>query len=165
MTFAGVSARTIAADGSLVLQTANGTVVQHKPLIYQEHGMRREVVNGSYRLASDGSVGFTLSPYDTSRPLVIDPTLVYGTWIGGSSNDEVDAVAVDGEGAAYVTGTTSSVDFPATGSASAAGAVFVTKIAPDGNAFLYSTATRSRRSDRHSVTQAVDCCGSLLKAH
>ena len=39
---------------------------------------------------------------------------VYGTLLGGSNYDEGLGIAVDGGGAAYVTGTTQSTDFPVT---------------------------------------------------
>ncbi len=43
--------------------------------------------------------------------------LLYSTYLGGSSGEQVGGLAVDGSGAALVTGTTYSADFPATGGA------------------------------------------------
>jgi len=56
-------------------------------------------------------VGFQVGRYDHSKPLVIDPTLSYSTYLGGGGDAGV-AVAVDGSGKAYVTGVTSSTNFP-----------------------------------------------------
>ena len=71
-------------------------------------------MQGGYQIAADGTVGFVLGAYDSSRPLVIDPVLVYGTWLGGPDTDQGNAIAVDSTGAAYVTGYTSSASFPGT---------------------------------------------------
>jgi len=70
-------------------------------------------------------------------------TLVYSTYLGGSSYDHAAAIAIDEEGHAYVTGNTGSPDFPTVNplQAYAGGGsdVFVSKLSPDGSALLYST--------------------------
>jgi len=72
--------------------------------------------------------------------------LVYATYLGGTGGDFGLGIAVDGTGAAYVSGETSSTDFPVTTSAYqpalASGAVsnaFVSKLSADGQSLLYST--------------------------
>jgi hypothetical protein len=56
------------------------------------------------------SYGFDLGAYDRSRPLVIDPTIVYAGYIGGTGNDVGSGIAVDAMGAAYITGYTDSTE-------------------------------------------------------
>lgn len=71
-----------------------------------------------------------------------DNSLVYSTFLGGTSDDSGCDVAVDAQGAAYITGYTYSQDFPTqkslaeglTGKRDA----FVTKIAPAGSSLSYS---------------------------
>jgi len=71
-------------------------------------------------------------------------SLVYSTYLGGSSAEFGNGIAVDVAGAAYVTGETYSPDFPTTlgvfqarpGGFSDA---FVAKLAPDGAALVYAT--------------------------
>ena len=69
--------------------------------------------------------------------------LVYSTYLGGSGNDTGYGIAVDGVGSAYVTGVTSSTNFPTRSpyNATLLGTtdVFVTKLSPAGNALVYST--------------------------
>nr|MBI2905687.1 SBBP repeat-containing protein [Chloroflexota bacterium] len=70
--------------------------------------------------------------------------LVYSTYLGGSVYDSGQAIAVDGSGNAYVTGKTSSSDFPTTPGAldtSSNGGTdaFVTKLNAGGNGLVYST--------------------------
>jgi uncharacterized repeat protein (TIGR01451 family) len=72
--------------------------------------------------------------------------LVYSTFLGGSGQDYGYGIAIDTAGSAYVTGTTTSPDFPTTPLAyqittpySGAQVVFVTRLAPAGNALMYST--------------------------
>lgn len=74
-----------------------------------------------------------------------NPTdLRYGTFLGGSESDDGGGLAVDGSGAAYVTGSTFSPDFPATTGAfdpslGAGGDAFVAKLSPDGSTLVYAT--------------------------
>ncbi|MFQ5427537.1 MAG: SBBP repeat-containing protein [Thermodesulfobacteriota bacterium] len=84
-----------------------------------------------------------MGSYDHAREIVIDPVLAYSTHLGGSSDDAGLGIAVDGKGAAYVTGETASADFPlmdpVQGIYEGSGDVFITKIDPTGAAYLYST--------------------------
>src|SRR6266404_2276927 len=110
--FDGAKKITIDKDGDLLLQTGGDQVQLQRPLTYQlVEGVRREVA-GNYLLKSSGDVGFEVAAYDHTRPLVIDPVLVYSTYLGGNVVDEGYAIAVDFFGNAYVTGRTSSTDFP-----------------------------------------------------
>ncbi len=68
--------------------------------------------------------------------------LEYSTYLGGKGTDAGQDIAVDGEGAAYVTGFTSSSDFPlvsALDSKIAGQDAFVSKLAPTGASLVYST--------------------------
>jgi hypothetical protein len=70
--------------------------------------------------------------------------LAYSTFLGGTGDDDSEGIAVDGTGRAYVTGGTSSVDYPTTTDAfdttfSGGQDVFVTRFNASGSALAYST--------------------------
>ncbi len=81
-------------------------------MVYQDtDGGRREIESG-YELNRGGRVNFRVGAYDHSRSVVIDPVLAYSTPLGGSFGDRGLGIAVDLSDNAYVTGQTSSTNFP-----------------------------------------------------
>jgi len=142
--FAGIDRVDVDAQGDLVLATPGGPLRFQKPAVYQERDGRRQAIAGGYVLKSPYQVGFQVAAYDTTKPLVIDPVLAYSTYLGGSSTDLGQGIAVDAAGHAYITGETSSTNFPTTSGAlqTAPGGfrdAFVTKLNPAGAALVYST--------------------------
>lgn len=146
--FAGADKVTINEAGDLLLTMRGSTIHQPKPVVYQELGSARRTIEGSYKVEPDGQVGFSLGEYDTQLPLVIDPTLVYSSYLGGGGSDEARDIAVDPFGNAYICGNTSSTNFPVAnpfqgtfggGNFFGARDVFVTKINAAGTALVYST--------------------------
>ncbi len=65
-------------------------------------------------------------------------SLVYSTYLGGNDGDRGTGIAVDSMGNAYIVGSTSSADFPATHKFADSG-IFVTKLDPSGSNIVYST--------------------------
>ena len=93
--------------------------------------------------------------------------LLYATYLGGSGSDGANGVAVDAAGNAYVTGTTSSADFPLVNPAQAtlpgSTSTFVTKLNASGGALLYSTYLGGSLYDFGQAI-AVDAAGSAYVA-
>jgi hypothetical protein len=145
--FAGASKLSLATNGDLRVQAKNGQIAFHKPEIYQESNGQRHSVQGCFALLANNSVGFALGRYDRSQPLVIDPILVYSTYVGGISNSGIGGLAVDSAGNAYVAGTTGSSNYPVTSGAYQTTdndlygqpTAFVAKLNAKGTALVYST--------------------------
>ncbi len=146
------------ADGSLLLHTPSGPLLQKAPFIFQDKEGRRNRIEGRYRiLVREGEAeaeaeadlgharfGFEVAAYDRSRTLVIDPAIVYSSYLGGVNTEFMSGIEVDASGAAYVIGDTTSMDFPTAGSpfqsiAATGQTIFVAKINSAGNALVYAT--------------------------
>jgi hypothetical protein len=149
--------------GNVVLgMDAAHKLVMNKPHIYQQLPEGRRDIAGNYVLGARNRIAFALGPYDHTRPLVIDPTLVYSTYLGGGGGESY-AIAVDSSsptgavhgdpidcsaGCAVVTGTAQPYEavFPTTpgsynpGPPPASGSfAFISKLKADGSGLVYST--------------------------
>jgi len=142
----------IAANGDLVIKSADGEIRFHKPFVYQpatnsahrtsDFGLRT-AVDGRYVLQANNHVGFEVGAYDHHRPLIIDPVLSYATYIGGNGGDIGYAIQVDSNADAYIAGVTNSSNFPILGAQQGSyrgnGDGFVTKINSTGTKLIFST--------------------------
>jgi hypothetical protein len=147
-------------DGDLIVKVENGELRLQKPQVYQpsralsrvalerSRGESRIPIEARYKLSGHNQVSFELGPFDSAKPLVIDPALIYSTYLGGSKADAAYSIAVDNAGEAYVSGDTEfSTDFPVTTGAFQtvcpadcnATHAFVTKLDASGSALVYST--------------------------
>ena len=174
LAFEGTSDIKIAESGDLLLTTALGDVRIQKPIVYQlEADGHKTLVAGQYVVRSESAtlhasratnheIGIQLAAYDHSKPVVIDPVVVYSTYLGGSSQDLGRGIAVDGAGAAYVTGDAISVNFPVLSPSQGAFAgnddAFITKFDATGTR-VYSTYLGGSGADiGHGI--AVDGAGA-----
>ena len=170
MNFQGVKSLTLDSAGDLVLQTSGGKVIEQAPVAYQEMGGAKQVIAGSFVLQGSNQVGFQVGPYDHSQPLVIDPVVVYSTYLGGSGDDVGSAIAVDSSGNTFVTGYTNSANFPAKpGSlqptSQGGEETYVTKFDPDGqiiaSTYLGGTPTGLQRNFNDASGIGVDKAGNV----
>ena len=104
LAFEGALDITVTDSGDLLLTTALGDVRMQKPVVYQlEPDGHKTLVAGHYVVASTSvslqasrttrySVGFQLASYDHAKPVVIDPVLLYSTYLGGNNVDGAPAL-------------------------------------------------------------------------
>ncbi len=145
--------------------TAGGAVVQKRPIAYQfVHGQRRDVPARAV-LAGGNVIAFSLGAYDRSQPLILDPILVFATYLGGNQYTGLESVAVDSSGNAYVAGWSDSTDFQTMppGSTTFRGGyddIVVSKFDPTGKLLLSSYIGGSSEDEAYAI--ALDPSGNLL---
>jgi uncharacterized protein (TIGR03437 family) len=170
LSFAGADQVEINAEGELVLRLAGADVRQGKPVIYQEVDGKRQVIAGGYVQTGEHEIGFDLTTYDRERPLVIDPVILYASFLGGSSQEDGLKIALDVAGNIYVMGKTTSTNFPVTAQAfkrtsvAQQDDVFISKLNPTGTALIYSTYLGSNSGNDVAADFVVDAAGNVFLA-
>jgi uncharacterized repeat protein (TIGR01451 family) len=165
----------ISSDGDLIAHLSGGDVSFHKPVVYQTVGTGKnqvkQPVDGRYILKADGRAGFELGAYDHNKELVIDPTVSFATYLGGSDEDLAVGIAADRYTDVVIAGSTRSADFPVdqpfenyhpgTCGTLACRDVFVSKFNPTGTTLQLSTYIGGSNDD--VATQLVlDMAGDMF---
>src|SRR5437762_4095054 len=166
LTFDGVDRLEVNGTGDLVLHVGDTSLRFGKPLVYQRSQGARRKVAGRWAFENRTTVGFHVGSYDARRPLVIDPTIVLATYVGGGLTDQAFAIALDASANVYLTGNTNSADFPTTVGAfqptppSARVDAFVVKLNSAFTARTYSTYLGGTDGDDAGRGIAVDATGN-----
>ncbi len=166
MKIAGSSKLSLDRSGALDINPGGSQHLRIElPKIYQEVQGSRRSVSGHYSIEARDEVAFHVDPYDHTRSLVIDPTILYSTLLGGGlSSSTGQAIAVDSAGNILVAGNTYAADFPTvnafqSGLRGSSGNGFVAKINAAGTALIYSTYIGGSNYNSFSSI-AVDSAGS-----
>lgn len=133
----------ISADGSLLIHAETGDFVEQTPILFQwERGIKREIAGG-FRKLPDGSIGFWTGRYDRRLPLIIDPVILLSGYFGGSSEDNITAIATDSLNNIVIAGWTSSTNLPSSGGYQkkygGSADAFVASFQPNGGGLNYCT--------------------------
>jgi len=142
--YEGIENLFLTSAGDIQIDTNFGSIYEKKPFIYQTINGAQQEIAGRYEIIQPDIFGFAIDEnYNPSYPIVIDPTLVYSTYLGGTNYEIGREIEVDGSGNAYIVGETDSVDFPTQnpyqGVAAGLTDIFVTKLSTTGNNLIYST--------------------------
>ena len=139
-------------DGRLRVSGASGDFVEEAPVLYQTIDGEQSKVAGGFRRLANGMIGFRASEYDHTQPLVIDPSILFSGYFGGSTEDDITAVGIDGLNNVVVAGWTASTDLPATNGArkKSGGGVdaFAASFLPNGGGLIYCTYLGGSGDDR-----------------
>jgi len=166
--YEGIQGLSIGEDGSLLVDLGEGwgSVTDDAPYIYQEVGGQRVEVPGRFVLLDQWTYSFDVTgPYDPAHELVIDPHLAWLTYLGHDppGEDNGYAIAVDGAGNAYVTGSTRSSDMATAGAYGATYAdntdAFVARFSGAGSMLVYFTYLGGASSD-FGYAIGVDSAGN-----
>ncbi len=170
--FAGGQGLSVNNSGDLQVQVDGGEILFRQPVAYQtlDNGARK-LIPVHYGLHGSNQVTFSLASYDRHQPLVIDPILSYSTYLGGSSIDAANGIAIAPDGTAFVAGGTFSTNFPTAHPLQANDGgfkdfpqdAFVAKISADGTTLLYSTYLGGKNEDVANGI-AVDAAGEAFVA-
>ncbi len=141
--FTGQDDLSLDGNGNLILKAGDDTLTLNAPVTYQTGEHEKHTIPSSFEL-NDGTVTVAVADtYDPAKPLVIDPALVYATYLGGNGIDQGNAITLDVNGNAYIVGQTQSTDFatvaPAQGSNAGNTDAFVVKLNREGSALVYAT--------------------------
>jgi Ca2+-binding RTX toxin-like protein len=148
LSYLGADRLSLDQEGALIIDSRFGQLQDSSPESYQWINHTKQPVESRFVLrpqpGDGGRFGFALEPtYDPTRPVIIDPALVYSTFFGGGLVEGGNGIAIGVDGSAYVTGYTISRDFPTTPGAFdrqvEADEAFVTKFDPTGSSLVYST--------------------------
>ncbi|MEK6324508.1 MAG: SBBP repeat-containing protein [Acidobacteriota bacterium] len=156
--FEGVDDLELNPEGALVLHTVAGEVRHERPVAYQETKGSRLQIPADFKRLDDGTIGFQVGDYDPTLPLVIDPVLVYSTYVGGSAADFGRGIVADSVGNAYLVGDSFSSDFLSRASTTNSD-IFVGKLSRNGLLLTYSFFGGSRNDSATGL--AVDGSGNV----
>ena len=164
LAFDGATTLRLGDSGDLLIGVGGGVITLLRPSVYQQLEGARHEIEARYVIDGD-TVRFALDDYDNTRSLVIDPVISYSTLINGSQSDNIQAIAVDSAGNAYVSGGTNSTTFPTTPGAYSTtlpdgNAAFITKLNATGSALVYSTYLGGTTSGSLALGIAVDGAGA-----
>jgi hypothetical protein len=109
LTFSGMDKLYVDSDGDLVAEMNGRPVHLAKPFAYQKIAGEKKPVSLAYTLVNKNQARLQIGDYDKNLELVIDPTLSYSTYLGGSQGDTANGIALDASANAYITGMTCSI--------------------------------------------------------
>src|SRR6202521_2800872 len=145
--------------GSLRVTFQSGTMNESAPQAWQEREGKRVPVRVAFAPRGKAELTFAVGDYDRSKPLFIDPTLTWNTFLGGVAQDEGFGLAVDAMGNVYVAGYSGASWGSPLGSYNGGADVFVAKLDSNGN-LTWNTFLGSSGNDAGNAL-AIDAMGNV----
>ena len=149
--------------GDLRLDVSGGSFTFRRPDAYEIEAGKKVSIEAGYQV--DGNrVRFQIGAYDHRQALIIDPVVIYSSYLGGDTAGDSGAaatsVAVDSSGDLYVAGVDDDSDFPMAGGAvNETRGGFISEIDPAGTSLIYSAIVAGSVN-----SMAIDTNGDVFAA-
>ena len=112
-TYEGADDILIAKNGELLIKHSFGVLKETVPVAYQIINGVRQVVHCRFTIKNE-LIGFALGEYDKRKELIIDPTLVFSTFSGSTSDNFGYTATFDRNGFLYSGSTVFGQEYPIT---------------------------------------------------
>lgn len=150
--------------GALRIESGTEEFLDAAPVAFQPapDGSTKSV-DVRYSIINDTTFGYRIvGSYDPTLPIVIDPAIVWSSYLGGSQEDAANDLTIDGTGNIYVCGNSLSIDFPLRGTSANRGRqnMVIAKFSASGQ-HLWSTYFGGER-DEVAKTIVWDGSSQLL---
>jgi hypothetical protein len=161
--YKGASEIQIDPEGGLRVKSGSTEIRESIPEVYQWIEGKRVLRSAKYKLFPNHVVGFEIHSFDPRYRLIIDPVVVFSTYLGATPNLSIQSVATDSAGNIYLTGWTDAYSMPLNSAPGIRGSgidAFVAKLNPSGSSLLYFAFIGGSGDDR-SYACAVDSAGTV----
>jgi hypothetical protein len=141
--YTGADSVYLTGNGELAVATGSRSFVETPPRVFQPSPAASGIVTAHYRRIDRNRFGFEIEDaFNPTLALIIDPVLNFSSYMGGGDVDHISSLDLGEDGSVYMTGATSSVDFPFSRPGSQtllSSDVFVTRLSSDGQTVLSTT--------------------------
>ncbi len=165
LSFENANRISIDEGGDLLVAVESEQLQMRSPYVYQEIDGTRHRIEGKFQIDRQKQVAFQIGDYNPDYQLIIDPVVEYSTYLGGSGADVGYGIAVDQRGNIYVTGQTSSLNFPVKNpydsALDGASDAFVVKLNPANSTLVFATYIGGRNPGDRGWAIAVDRAGNV----
>ena len=103
LSYSGHTELTLQENGSIRIESPLGILTEGSPFTFQQIGDQKVERSSAYQLR-DSLISFQVAAYDSSKTLVIDPTLMWATYFGSTAEETGEAVCTDPSGNVYIAG-------------------------------------------------------------
>jgi gliding motility-associated-like protein len=156
------------AGKMLEIKTSVGVVRELDPYSYQYSENGKRVIKNGFRVKGN-KVSFDIKDYDPTKPLVIDPTMIFVSFSGSPSDNFGYTATYGPDGSFFGGGTVWADQFPVTAGViqqNWGGGAFdmgIQRLSPNGTTLMYGTFIGGRGEDQpHSLM--ADAQGNLVIA-
>jgi hypothetical protein len=150
----GIEELYLNTDKNLIMRTKVGNIIDANLFIYQQFEGREKQIPGKFNILNNNEYNFEIiEEYNRNITLIIDPELVYSSYIGGSSHDYLSFIEIDSNNNIILSGQTQSNNFPITkgsydSSFNGMSDIFIIKLNPNCSSLIFATYIGGKNSEK-----------------